>query len=80
MDTNKLSQILESVENEYIGFLVDICNIESPTEYKAGVDAVGKYIIEKAEKRNWKVEIQKQEVAGDAICITMHPESKERPV
>ena len=63
-----------------IDFLIDICNIESPTEYKEGVDSVGKYIIEKAKKRNWLIEVQKQEIAGDAICITMNPDAKEQSV
>ena len=80
MDMRKLNEILDSIESEYIEFLTDICNIESPTEYKEGVDAVGKYIIEKAQKRNWKIDVQKQEVSGDAICITMNPEAKEQPV
>jgi len=80
MDMAKLSEILDSIESEYIEFLTDICDIESPTDYKEGVDAVGKYIIEKAKKRNWKIEINKQTVSGDAICITMNPDAKEKSV
>lgn len=78
--TEKIFKRLDELEQEYIDFLIDICDIESPTEYKKGVDAVGKYIMEKAKKRNWLIEVQKQEVAGDAICITMNPDAKERPV
>ena len=55
MNINKLKQIIDSIESEYIEFLTDICNIESPTEYKEGVDAVGKYIIEKPKKETGKL-------------------------
>ena len=71
---------IEELEKEYINFWEDICNIESPTEYKEGVDRVGKYIMDKAEKRGWHIEIQKQEISGDCICITMNPDSKEKSV
>lgn len=78
--TDKLIKTLDKLEKEYIDFWVDICNIESPTEYKEGVDAVGKYIVDKAKKRGWQVEIQPQSVSGDCICITMNPEVKAQPV
>ena len=71
---------LDELENEYVDFLADICRIESPTDFKEGVDAVGRYIIEKAQKRGWEIEINKQEVSGDAICITMNPDATEKPV
>lgn len=70
----KFIKRLDELENEYIDFWKDICNIESPTEYKKGVDDVGKFIMEKAKKRGWKIEIQKQEISGDAICITLNPD------
>ena len=71
---------LDELEEEYLNFLIDICKIESPTEYKKGVDDVGRYIIEKAEKRGWEIEVQHQEVSGDAVCITMNPDASEKPV
>jgi len=76
----KLMERLDILEKTYIDFWIDICNIESPTEYKEGVDAVGKYIIQKAKERNWQIEIQKQEISGDAICITMNSKSKEKTI
>ena len=77
---NMLLKKLDDIENEYIEFWKDICNIESPTEYKAGVDAVGEYIIEKAKKRGWKIDVQNQEISGNAICITMNTDSSEKPI
>ncbi len=76
----KLFDKIDSLENEYIEFLVDICNIESPSNYKKGVDEVGEYICEKARNSGWKIEIQKQEVSGDCICITMNPDIAEKPI
>ena len=76
----KLFDKIESLESEYIEFLVDICSIESPSNYKKGVDAVGEYICEKARNLGWKIEIQKQEVSGDCICITMNPEIAEKAI
>lgn len=71
---------IEALEQEYIKVLEEFCLIESPTDYKEGVDAAGNYIIQKAEAFGWKVEKQKQEIAGDCICITMNPEAKEAPI
>ncbi len=76
----QLFQRIEELEQEYIDFWADICRIESPTEYKEGVDRVGEYIMNKARKRGWLIEVQNQPVSGDCICITMNPEVQERPV
>lgn len=76
----KIFDKIDSLENEYIQFLVDITNIESPTDYKKGVDEVGKYISDKAKELGWKIEIQKQEISGDCICITMNPDAKEKSI
>ena len=80
MSCKRVFEQIDKLNDEYIGFWADICNIESPTAYKAGVDAVGEYIIEKAKVQGWQIEIDRQTVAGDAICITMNPEAKKSPV
>lgn len=77
---NTLFNKLDSLEKKYIQFWIDVCKIESPTEYKEGVDRVGQYFIEKAEAYGWKVEVLKQPVSGDCVCITMNPEAQARPV
>lgn len=71
---------MEELEQEYIQFWIDICEIESPTDYKEGVDRVGAYVCEKAKARGWKIEVQKQEVSGDCICITMNPDVNKEPI
>ena len=71
---------LDELEQQYIKFWEELCLIESPTDYKKGVDASSNYIIEKAKAYGWKIERQKQNVSGDFICITMNPDSEKAPV
>lgn len=71
---------IDELEREYINFWIDVCKIESPTEYKEGVDRVGRYFMEKAAARGWKIEVQKQPISGDCICITMNQEVEARPM
>ncbi len=71
---------IDELTPNYTKMWVDVCNIESPTDHKPGVDAVGNYFAEKAEGLGWKVERLKQEVSGDCICITLNPESGAMPV
>ena len=80
MKCEKLFQIIESLNDEYIKFLTDICTIESPTDHKEGVDRVGEYISYKANQKGWVVERQNQEISGDVVCITMNPHAKGAPV
>lgn len=79
-DCDKLFKRLDELEEEYITFWEEFCEIESPTDYKEGVDTAGNYVIEKAKARGWKIQKQHQQVAGDCICITMNPDAKEPPV
>jgi len=49
-----LQKIFESIDSLYETYLdvwEDVCNIESPTSCKAGVDAVGRYFIRMAGER-----------------------------
>ncbi len=71
---------IDELYEKYLDVLEDVCNIESPTICKEGVDRVGEYFIKIAKEHGWEIEIAKQEVSGDAICITMNPEAKLEPV
>jgi glutamate carboxypeptidase len=71
---------IDSLNGKYIDVWEDVCNIESPSNYKEGVDAVGNYFCELARKQGWRIERYPQERFGDVVCITMNPDSKERPV
>ncbi len=72
MKCESLFETIDTLQKEYINFLIDVCNIESPSDYKEGVDRVGRYFIDKALEKGWKVETQHQEISGDVVCITMN--------
>ncbi len=79
MDTEKLFKIIEDKKEYYLNFLMEITEIESPTTYKEGVDAVGEYFIGKAKEKGWKTEVFCRERAGNVVVITMNENSKEKP-
>lgn len=80
MDFIKLFKIIEEQKDKYLIFLKEVVEIESPTTYKSGVDAVGRYFIEKAKEKGWKTETFHQEVAGDVVVITMNPDADNKPI
>ncbi len=80
MDINTVFSEIDRLKNKYISFLTDICNIESPTDYKEGVDRVGYFVKEFSEKLGFKTEVFPQKVSGDIITITMNPDSCEAPL
>lgn len=80
MKCDKLFEKIDELNQEYIYVWEDVCNIESPSDYKEGVDAVGNYFVKMAEQRGWKVEIFEQPVSGDVVCITLNPDADAQPV
>lgn len=80
MDCQKLFSIIDSLNEEYCNIWENVCNIESPTNYKDGVDAVGNVFIKMAAERGWFVDVLEQTKAGNAICITINHESKAEPI
>lgn len=76
----EIFKTVDSLKDEYISFWEEFCNIESPTDYKEGVDRAGQYVINKARKLGFDVEICEQEVSGNAVCITMNSDSMGAPV
>lgn len=69
----KVLKTIDGLEKKYLDVLESVCNIESPTLFKEGVDACGRYFINMAKEKGWKVEICPQKLSGDAICITLNP-------
>lgn len=80
MEQHMLFEQIDKLAEEYIKVWEDVCNIESPSAFKAGVDAVGNYCIAIAQKKGWKVEVCHQEVSGDAVCITVNADVDAAPV
>ncbi len=77
---DKLYSEIEKLEKKYVSIWEDVCNIESPTNDKAGVDEVGNYFINLAKSQGWDVEVFEQAVAGNVVSITMNKDAKLPPV
>lgn len=77
---NKVLQYIDELNPTYVRMWEEICNIESPTHDKAGVDAVGEYFIRFANERGWRVDVFEQERAGNVVTITMNPEVNAAPI
>lgn len=80
MQCEKVFAEIDRLYDTYISFWEDVCNIESQTSDKAGVDAVGAYFLQWARKRGWKTETFVHSDAGNVVCVTMHPEADAAPL
>ncbi|MBQ2967498.1 MAG: M20/M25/M40 family metallo-hydrolase [Clostridia bacterium] len=80
MKCKNLFEQIDFLESQYIKVWEDICNIESPTRDKQGVDNACAYLIQMAKERGWTIEVQENDVAGNVVCITMNGESDCEPV
>ena len=79
MRCEKLFDRIDELNEKYTSVWADVCNIESPTNSKEGVDAVGNYFVRLAEEKGWLVERYEQKVSGDIIVITLNPDAKGAP-
>jgi glutamate carboxypeptidase len=80
MKCTEIFNTIDSLNETYVKIWEDVCNIESPTSDKSGVDNVGEYFIRLAKAQGWEVEIFEQSVAGNVVCITMNPRAGLSPV
>ena len=80
MTQDAIFTTVDELTDEYLQIWEDVCNIESPTAYKEGVDAVGQFFAEMAQKKGWKVEFCRQKVSGDVVCITLNPDVDAAPI
>ncbi|MBO5788912.1 MAG: M20/M25/M40 family metallo-hydrolase, partial [Clostridia bacterium] len=72
----KINHYIETLKEKYVQIWIDVCNLESPTRDKAGVDRVGQYFAQRGKELGFLVEVYPQAVAGDVITLTMNPEAK----
>ena len=76
---NKVLQKIDELYEKYLTVWKDVCDIESQTSNKEGVDKVAEYILDIAREHGWDVEYCYQEVGGNAACITLNPNAKGVP-
>lgn len=75
-----LFKTIDSLNEQYISFWEEICNIETPTLHKEGIDRASTLISEKAKEKGWMVEVYPMDIAGDLVSITMNPDSDGAPI
>lgn len=80
MKQKALFDRIEALYEKYLTVWEEICNLESPTGSKSGVDGVGNYVIKLAEGFGWQAERLPQPISGDAVCITVNPKAEAAPV
>lgn len=71
---------IDELNDKYVSFWEDVCNIESQTSDKAGIDAVGKYFLTWAKNLGFETEIFEHPKAGNVVCITMNPHADSAPL
>ena len=80
MDHQTLFEEIDRLSPAYLRVWEDVCNIESPTDYKVGVDAVGSYLIARAKTLGWDVDVFEHHASGNCITITMNPNATLPPI
>ena len=73
-------EAVDSLASKYVSIWKDVCEIESPTDNKRGVDAVGNYLMDIARKNGWSVDVFEQPIAGNVITVTMNPHASAAPL
>ncbi len=80
MSHEKLFNVIDDINDEFIQKWIDISNIESPTECKEGNDKIAEYFLNVAREYGWKVEVLENEFSGNVACITMNDEVDAEPI
>lgn len=73
---NEVFDKIDELAKKHIDMLLDICNIESQTIDKEGVDKVGDYLAAVAEKTGYKIKKKEFERAGNVYSFSMNEESE----
>lgn len=80
MDMQRLFNECEKLNEKYLSFLIDICNISSKTDNKAGVDAVCDYCTEFVREMGYEVKTQQINNSGNVMSATLNPNAAGAPV
>ncbi len=72
---NEVFEIVDRYFQEYKQVWIDLCNIESKSSDKAGVDKVGRYIKKLSQAKGFGIQEKTFNKAGNYIAVTMNTES-----
>lgn len=73
----KLFDIIDSLSGEYVEFLTDICNIESKSDNKEGLDRVWEIIKSHGIQRSYDIKELILEKAGNVLSLTYNPKGEK---
>jgi glutamate carboxypeptidase len=80
MEKNIYFEKIDELYDKYLQVWKDVSDIESPAEYKKGVDECGDYFVKMAEGFGFKVEKLSQSLSGDPVVITFNPDAAGKPI
>ena len=80
MGCKEMFGTVDELFSRYLDFWVEVCNEESPSSYKEGVDRVGRLFIREAQRLGFDHEVYHEDVSGDAVCITMNGDVDAAPL
>ena len=75
--TQKVFSEIDELSDKYLNILIDICNIESKSDDKEGVNKVGAYLASLAEELGYKIRKREFEKAGDVYSFAYNPNGKK---
>lgn len=78
--TEKVFLEIDRLKDKYIDMLADICNIESKSSDKEGVDKVGDYLCNVAKDLGYTIKKKEFERAGNVYSFTLNPDADKKSV
>lgn len=78
--TEKVFCEIDKLSKKYTELLVDICNIESKSDNKEGVNEVGAYLADVAKKFGYSIKKREFEKAGNVYSFTLNSDGKKKMI
>lgn len=76
----KVYKKIDELTDKYINILIDICNIESKSDNKNGVDRVGDYLASVAKDLNYDIRKLKFENSGNVYSFTYNNAGSKKAI
>lgn len=72
----KLFSIIDTLSEDYVSLLIKLCNIESKSENKEGLDQIYEEIIAHGRTKGYEIKEMRLEKAGNVASLTYYPKGK----
>ncbi len=77
---NNINDLINELYPKYVDFWIKLCNIESHTPYKEGVDKVGTAILEFTKDLGYDSQVIPMEKCGDLVKLKLKGNGNKKPV